>query len=156
MRDWQATLWPASFGGFPFFVEKGKDAFGKKIVVHEFPMRDEPYVEELGRAANHFDVNAYLASDAADIDAAGLKAMLVSFGAQVLVLPDEGPILCVFKNGTRDFERDRLGYIGFSLNFVAKGAAQAVASADSLGQLVSDAVSVLATGAATLMGNLSL
>jgi prophage DNA circulation protein len=156
MRDWEATLWPASFGGVPFFVEKDKATFGKKVVIHEFPERDDPFVEELGQSARHFDLNAYLASDLADISADALVAMLTAAGPQMLVMPDQGPVLCIFKNGQRDRERDRMGYIGFSLAFVKQGAPSAVISVDFLGQMVVDAVGILAAGAASLMSNLSL
>jgi prophage DNA circulation protein len=156
MRDWQATLWPASFGGVPFYIEKTKDRFGKKIVVHEFPNRDDPYIEGLGQKANHFDLNAYLAEDTADIDAATLKAMLLAPGPQMLVLPDEGPVLCMFKDGAWDHERDRLGYVGFNLNFVAVGASSAIASAPMLGQLTLDATASLALAAPSLMIQLTV
>lgn len=156
MRDWETTLWPASFGGLSFFVEKTKDQFGKKVVVHEFPRLDAPYVEDLGQKANHFDVVAYFADDAADVEAGALKAMCLAFGPQVLVLPDEGPISCMFIDGTRDHERDKLGWSAFNLKFVATGAPAALVSVASLAQGVFDAVGALATAAGTLMGNLGL
>jgi prophage DNA circulation protein len=156
MRDWEATLWPASFGGVPFYVEKDKALFGKKIVVHEFPERDDPFVEELGQSARHYDFNAYVASDFADVQADGLVAMLVAAGPNILVVPDQGPVSVIFKSGQRDREKDRMGYVAFQLSFVAQGAGSAVASGAYLGQLVSDAVDSLAAGAATLMGNLGL
>jgi prophage DNA circulation protein len=156
MRDWQATLWPASFGGLAFFVEKTKDQFGKKVVVHEFPRLNSPYVEDLGSKANHFEVVAYFADDAADVEAGALKSMLLAFGPQTLVLPDEGPISCMFMDGTRDHERDRLGWSAFSLKFVATGASTALISTASLAQAVFDAVGSLATAAGSLMGNLGL
>lgn len=156
MRDWGRTLFPASFGGFPFRVEKEKDPFGKKLVIHEFPLRDDPFIEDLGNSSRHFEFTAYLASDTCDVDATSLQATLLAFGAQTLVLPDQGPVTCFFKNGTRDRDRDREGYVAFSLSFVMQGAATPVISVDFLGQLVFDAVSNLATAGATLLNNLTV
>lgn len=156
MRDWGRSLFSASFGGFPFKVEKEKDPFGKKLVIHEFPLRDDPFIEDLGNASRHFDLTAYLASDTCDVEATALQATLLAFGPAILVLPDQGPVICFFKNGTRDRERDREGYVAFSLSFVSQGAATPVISAAFLGQLVFDAASVLATAGSSLLNNLTL
>lgn len=57
------NLRPASFRGVPFSVTAAETAEGKAVVVHEFPGRDEPYIEELGRLARHFEVEAYISGD---------------------------------------------------------------------------------------------
>lgn len=54
------NLRPASFRGIAFSVVQHEAAGGKAVVPHEFPGRDVPYVEELGRNARTFDVEAYL------------------------------------------------------------------------------------------------
>jgi prophage DNA circulation protein len=149
-------LWPASFGGFLFHIEKTKDKFGKKVVVHEFPNRDDPFVEELGQKANDFDFVAYLASPTAYGDADALKAALLAYGPQMLVLPDEGPVLAMFRDGTRDHERDKQGYVAFELRFVAMGAATAMASSDMFAQLGMDQVAAMPAFAASLTAQLAL
>lgn len=156
MRDWQASLWPGSFGGVPFLIEKVKGQFGKRVVVHEFPNRDDPFAEELGQAAQYFDIVAYIADDFADVEADDLVAMLVSYGPQMLTGADMTPQLCIFKNGARDHERDKLGYVGLSLNFVVQGASSALASGPMLGQMTLDATSALAAAGQTLLDNLTL
>lgn len=50
----------ASFRGVPFFVESADRSGGRRIVAHEFPLRDDPYVEDLGRRARVFTVEGYV------------------------------------------------------------------------------------------------
>lgn len=53
----------ASFRGKPFFVESGERSGGRRVVVHEFPLRDDPFVEDLGRKARTFRVEGYVLGD---------------------------------------------------------------------------------------------
>ena len=48
MHDFYANLRPASFRGVPFKVMDSDDGRGRATVIHEFPMRDQVYVEDLG------------------------------------------------------------------------------------------------------------
>ncbi|HYF35279.1 MAG TPA: DNA circularization N-terminal domain-containing protein, partial [Prosthecobacter sp.] len=51
---------PASFRGVPFFVKMAEMPFGRRSETHEYPQRDEPYTEDLGRQAREFTVSAYI------------------------------------------------------------------------------------------------
>jgi prophage DNA circulation protein len=53
----------ASFRGVAFFVESADRTGGRRTVTHEFPLRDHPYVEDLGRRARVFQVEAYVLGD---------------------------------------------------------------------------------------------
>lgn len=53
----------ASFRGVPFCVESSERSGGRRTVVHEFPFRDDPFVEELGRKARTFRVDGYVIGD---------------------------------------------------------------------------------------------
>lgn len=53
----------ASFRGVPFLVETSERAGGRRIVTHEFPLRDDPFVEDLGRRARTFKVDGYVLGD---------------------------------------------------------------------------------------------
>jgi prophage DNA circulation protein len=53
----------ASFRGVPFFVESSERAGGRRTVLHEFPLRDDPFVEDLGRRARTFRVDGYVIGD---------------------------------------------------------------------------------------------
>lgn len=134
-RDWLRTLWPASFKGVPFKVERDMEGAGRRVIIHEFPMRDIPYLEDLGEARRFFDVLAYVASDRADAEAAALIQACAARGAGVLVLPSHGPITvrCLSANRRRD--KDRHGYIAVSMNMVREGASGALGSVAMLANL---------------------
>lgn len=63
MTSWKDNLRPASFRGVPFQVEDDEGTFGRRVQVHEYPNRDKPYTEDLGRATRRFTLNAYLVGD---------------------------------------------------------------------------------------------
>ncbi|GCL64310.1 tail protein [Rubrivivax pictus] len=44
----------------PFFVDSHEAVLGRRGQVHEFPQRDTPYVEDLGRRARVFTVEAFV------------------------------------------------------------------------------------------------
>lgn len=127
-RDWLSTLWPASFRGVPFFVQHDEEIPGRRLVVHEFPNRDLPYIEDLGEAARRFSVEAYLASDTADVQAAALVAAVALKGAGTLVLPSHGVLMAHALTASRMRDKDTAGYIAFRIEFVREGFGFALAS----------------------------
>ncbi len=52
-----------SFRGVPFLVEADDRAGGRRTVTHEFPQRNDPWVEDLGRKARTFQFEAYVIGD---------------------------------------------------------------------------------------------
>lgn len=60
---WRERLLSASFRRVPFYVDRSQSDFGRKNVVHEFPERDEPSVEDLGRATRRYNITGYLLGD---------------------------------------------------------------------------------------------
>ncbi len=53
-------LLQASFGGVPFGVLSGEARFGRRQAIHEYPFRDKPWVEDLGRSARRVNVTGFL------------------------------------------------------------------------------------------------
>ncbi len=51
---------PASFAGIVFHVEQGARSSGRRTVTHEYPKRDTPYAEDMGRHARRFSFSGYL------------------------------------------------------------------------------------------------
>jgi prophage DNA circulation protein len=146
-RDWLKTLFPASFNGVPFQTESDNEEGGRRIVTHEFPLRDDPFNEDLGEAKRDFDVTAYVASDNADSEAAALISVCTLRGVGILVLPTHGPLTVRCLTFRRSREKDRAGKIAFTLKFVREGAASALVSILSLANMIfarADAVAVSA------------
>lgn len=50
----------ASYDGISFEVTDSSLSFGRRTVVHDYPQRDMPYVEDLGRATNKITLNGFI------------------------------------------------------------------------------------------------
>lgn len=154
-RDWLKSLWQASYKGASFWVEDDGEDGARRIVIHEFPMRDDPFLEDLGERHRAFEIAAYVASDSADTDAAAVMAACAARGAGILVLPTHGPILVRCLTFRRDRRKDKAGYIALSLMFAREGASSALVSGARLANLVFVAAeSVAAAVAAAFVGTI--
>lgn len=89
---WKEKFRQGSFRGVPFFIDAADSAFGRRVVSHEFPQVDAPFVEDMGRKARVFVVECYVLGDdyltARDL----LLAALEKKGSGPLVHPLYGRI----------------------------------------------------------------
>lgn len=60
---WREEWKPASFRGIRFYVDTADASFGRRNSVHEYPYKDTPYVEDLGRKSKTISFNAYFLGD---------------------------------------------------------------------------------------------
>lgn len=123
-RDWTTTLRRASFRGVGFFVENDSIEVGRRLVVHEFPGSDEPFVEDLGAKAQHIHVTAYVTGEIiGEIEAkdGGLREACMLKGAGALILPEAGQLKAHCESCRRDYSKDKQGHIAFHLKFVRAG-----------------------------------
>ncbi len=60
---WRDELRPASFRGVPFFIDGSQFNTGRRVTVHEFPDRDLPYPEDLGKIGRGWKVDGHLIGD---------------------------------------------------------------------------------------------
>lgn len=58
--NWRDRLYTAEFRTSKFKVASVDTGVGRRNVVHQYPFRNEPYVEDLGRDANEFVINGYV------------------------------------------------------------------------------------------------
>lgn len=133
-NTWRDNLLPAHFDGKVFHVDSGARDSGRRIVVHEFPKKEDPYSEDMGKKAVTFAVRGYcivypheagspnflyrrdyrLARDA-------LQARLETGGPGVLQLPTLAPMKVKCQR-YRLTEEDKLGgYCVFDMQFVEAG-----------------------------------
>ncbi|EGG3071016.1 DNA circularization protein [Salmonella enterica] len=61
--SWPEHVQPASFRGVPFAVVSATSAFGRRQARHEYPYRDKPWIEDLGRSIRHFTLRGFLVQD---------------------------------------------------------------------------------------------
>jgi prophage DNA circulation protein len=126
---WRVQLVPAKFRTAEFKVESNARESGRRVVVHEFPKRDEPYSEDLGRKPRRFHVVGYIITGPTD-QAKGvnyktarddLVTQLEKEGPGVLQLPT----LHIFQVCCEEYSvsetRERGGYCVFEMRFVEAG-----------------------------------
>jgi hypothetical protein len=65
-NPWRDQLLPAMYDGVPFFVDAGSRESGRRTVIHEFPKRDVPYSEDMGRRAIEYSVRGYIVAFMSD------------------------------------------------------------------------------------------
>lgn len=62
-RTWRDELLPASFRGISFLVDRAAVPVGMKGQLHEFPQRDDPYFEQLGRQSQVHALTVWIIGD---------------------------------------------------------------------------------------------
>lgn len=155
--DWSEQLWPASFKGVPFWVDKDTEKGGRRLGVHEFIDSDTPFIEDIGKKATPYAVTAYLVGDTSDVDAAALSATFNSAGSGTLVLPLDGPVPnCSCDTFTRNRSKDKMGLVAYDAHFWVGGAPTAVVSSAYASQLAYDSVAALADAMAAIPAAMAL
>jgi prophage DNA circulation protein len=161
--QWRLRLQPASYNGVQFHVDGSTRASGRRIALHEFPKRDTPYAEDMGRKAKRFSVVAYVIGPNYEDQRDALIAQLEAEGAGLLVLPtstDQKKV--VIDNYSVTERREQGGYATIEMTFIEAGQdpydqvqadtqSQVTNSADtSISALTQQAQSNISSGAAGL------
>lgn len=115
------NLRQASFRGVPFQVDDAGLGAGRRTQLHEYPQRDKPWVEDLGRAARELTFDAFVIGPDYVEQANRLLAALEEAGPGSLVHPWFGTLTVSVSDKARVSFRNSLGYAQFSLSFVESG-----------------------------------
>ena len=123
-----------SFGGASFVVPSNTQNPGRRVQVHEFPKRDDPYVEDLGANTKEFRLDAFVSGDDYDKARDKLVEQLNKPGPRILIHPRYGSLRVTLVDGglVRESTRDG-GRADFSLVFVVTPAEPAFDSIDTQG-----------------------
>lgn len=62
-REIERELVGASFRGVTFFVDSAERSIGRRVVSHEFPYRNAPFHEDLGKKGRGYRVEGYVIGD---------------------------------------------------------------------------------------------
>lgn len=112
----------ASFRGVPFHTADADLSIGRRNQVHEYPQRDLPYVEDLGRRARLFTVEGYVLGEDYLAQRNALWRALEAEGPGELVHPRYGVLWVSVQDAARIKESHREGGIArFSITFVEAG-----------------------------------
>ena len=147
-RQWRLRLREASFKGVCFHVEQQGRASGRRIVLHQYPKRDIPWAEDMGRHALRYQMVGYIlqAPVLPRDDRTAYHGHLINYDEQrdslCAVLDAEGPgplsdpynprlFLAGYDTGnplwfaceryTMTESRERGGYAQFEMSFVEAG-----------------------------------
>lgn len=115
------SLRPASWRGVPFQVDSTDMGFGRRTQVHEYPQRDKPWTEDLGRAARELSFDGFVVGSDYVEQANRLLAALEEAGPGALVHPWFGTLTVSIKDLGRVSFNAQLGYARFTLSFVESG-----------------------------------
>lgn len=130
------TRLQASFKGVPFYVQTSDVSAGRRTVTHEYPQRDEPFTEDLGRSARYYRFDAFVLGNDFTDQAESLRDAIESPGAGTLVHPEFGELQVMAVGGaTVSFSQSKR-MARFSLEFVEAGL-NAFPQADSATQTLS-------------------
>ena len=148
---WRDRLRPASFRGAGFNVEVSARAGGRRVALHEFPKRDEPYAEDMGRRARRHQVTAYLIGPDYLDDRDVLLEALEREGAGLLVHPTLGEFDVLCEGFGANERRERGGFVEVEMTFVEAGSKPgATQSEDTSGKVTEKADTAAETSSKAL------
>jgi prophage DNA circulation protein len=143
--SWREDYQQGSFRGVDFRTEYHERSGGRRVVAHEFPGRDEPVTEDLGRSARSFSIDCFVIGAEYRADRDALIDALEAFGPGLLVHPFHGSmnVNVLSYRSTEDTEEG--GMCRFSIEFVESGVpVAAIPQTDWAAALAFEADDVLA------------
>lgn len=130
-QPWRKQLTPATFRGAMFHVEAGGPASGRRISLHEYPKKSEPYAEDMGRRARRYSVIGYLIGPNYLDAKKQLINALETQGPGQLKLPTMAAIKVACEQYSITETRERGGWCACDMQFVEAGASPNTAVAQS-------------------------
>ncbi len=118
---WRDQLQQASFRNVPFEVESDDATFGRRVEVHEYPQRDMPYAEDLGRKARERNLTAFVVGDDYMTRRDNLLAAFEKAGAGELVHPYYGRMMVTVTDVRVSHSLTEGGMCRFQISFVESG-----------------------------------
>lgn len=144
--SWRDRLLPASLRGVRFWVESDSRAGGRRVALHQYPLRDKPYAEDLGRQARRYSVEAILVGPDYDLELITLQDALERSGAALLSHPTYGLLSVAVVGYRTTLSTAEGGLARVSMDLVEAGEnAFPLSVADSLGGVVTGASDLIDT-----------
>lgn len=119
---WKDRLVDASFRGVKFKVEDESAGVGRRVETHEYPNRDKPYTEDLGKVTMRPNISAYVIGDDCYEQRDRLIEALNKPGPGTLVHPSYGELkVCVDGEIRVSTTTSEGRMVRFDLRFVEAG-----------------------------------
>jgi prophage DNA circulation protein len=128
-EPWRKAYQQAAFKNVPFHVETGAKTSGRRIALHEYPKRDLPYAEDMGRRTRQFDIIGYLIEWDRGLgrDYRVIRDRLISAlederpGDLILPTSPLPPLKVVCERYSITETRDKGGFCVFDMRFIEYG-----------------------------------
>jgi len=115
------ALRPASFRGVPFKVDASDIGAGRRTQKNEYPQRDKPYVEDLGRATREISVTAFVVGEDYIDQANAVLGAIEEPGPGTLIHPWFGELTVSLDGLARVSFDSALGQARISMSFIESG-----------------------------------
>lgn len=149
---WRERVEQGAFRGVKFYVETNELAGGRRTARHEFPKRDKPFIEDMGRATREITFDAYVIGRNYLIDKDALLAALEKEGPGELVHPFYGRRTVQAEGFTVRESRSEGGMARFSLTFSeTEGPSYPAVSIDTTDAVVAAAEAALGAAEAAFL-----
>ncbi|HEY1505763.1 MAG TPA: DNA circularization N-terminal domain-containing protein [Stellaceae bacterium] len=120
--SWRDNLRQGSFRDVPFqWIDDAAQGGGRRGPDHQFPLRDTPYAEDLGRQAETFTLNVVTIGANEDDDRKALRAACAKAGPGKLVHPLWGEMTVMCRGCNFRVSTSKLGVSYFVLTFSEAG-----------------------------------
>lgn len=118
MSEWRDRKQGASFRGVPFWLDADSVNVGRRTQLHEFPQRDQPFVEDLGRRTRQYKFTGFVVGDDCLSQRDKLLTALDTPGPGELVHPWFGRLTVTAGDCEVSHARNEMGMVRFSLVFI--------------------------------------
>lgn len=141
---WKDRLQDASFRGVPFKVEDEGSPVGRRVETHEYPNRDKPYTEDLGKVTTRPSFSAYVVGDDCYDQRDRLIEALNKPGPGTLIHPTYGEMsVCVDGEIRVSSTKTEGRMVRFDLKFVEAGELSFPTSGAATAQILTSSCSAL-------------
>lgn len=124
MSNWRDNLRTASFRGIEFEAESHDTTGGRRLINHEYPLRDDNYTEDIGKKTKHFSVPCYVIGSDYMTARDQLNTALDAEGPGALVLPWLGTVMVAVDEYHLKESTKEGGMARFTVQFMLAGQAE--------------------------------
>ena len=153
MATWRDSWLQGSFRGVPFLFTSHNSSLGRRTQLHEYPGRDDPYVEDLGLKAGVWNLNVFVIGANYNTARDALIAAFNKAGPGDFIHPYLGMKLAVVTNSELMESSDGLGMARFSVTFTQSSQPKYPSAAADTQAAVASSAAIAQTAAADSFGS---
>lgn len=141
--QWAKSLLPGSFRGAKFYASTIYSGGGRRVNTKNFPEKDDPEFQDMGRAVRTFSITGYVMGDTAFKDRDALIKAIETRGPGTLVHPYRGSMQAIGKSYSISETETEARYIQISMEFEAVNATVTKAVKDTKAEVFRRKMSLL-------------